>query len=239
MKRSALIFGLSLACCTPLWAQSSPELEFSAGGDSAWLPLTQESNGTWGVTAGTQVALGNGITFTLNSIIIDSDPYVFYSYDVTNSGSSTTQYTASIPATAASLAPGAYTVTSSLGISLTDANPNAPVWIAPTGSPNAIQQGLIGGSDAGVDLGTAQVSNSAFGSTTTTNYSGGPLVYNLTAPASDVSISETFDLSAGASVGLSGFFNVQAVPEPSSVGFALIAAGAFAGLIIRSRRLRA
>jgi hypothetical protein len=239
MKKSALIFGFSLACVGSLYAQSAPTLEFSAGGDSASVQLTQESNGTWGITPGTQVALSNGITFTLNSVIVNSDPYVFYSYDVTNNGSSTTAYTASIPATAASLAAGAYTVSSSLGISLTDANPSSGVWIAPTGSPTAIQQGLIGGNDAGVDLGTAQVNNNSFGSTSTTNYSGGPLTYNLAAPASNISIAESFDLSAGASVGLSGFFNVQAAPEPSSVGLALIAAGMFAFLVIRSRRSRA
>ena len=238
MKKSALIFGLSLACCAPRLAQSAPEIEFSAGGDSAWLPLTQESDGTWGVASGTEVALNNGITFTLNSIIVNSDPYVFYSYDVTNNGSSTMQYTASIPATLASLAPGAYTVTSSFGISLTDGNPSSPVSISPV-SPNAIQQGLVGGNDAGVDLGTSTVTNSSFGATTTTNYSGGPSIYNLGSPASNVSIDETFNLSAGASVGLSGFFDVEAVPEPSSVGLAVIAAGAFGLLIVRARRLRA
>ena len=242
MKIFILVACLSLACCAPLLAQT-PELEFSAGGDSAWLPLTLESNGTWGIAPGTDVTLGNGITFTLNSVQVNSDPYVFYSYNVTNNGSSAMQYTATIPATTASLSPGQYTVSSSLGISLTNASAPPPntstVWISPVSPGSAIQQGLIGGNDAGVDLGTTQVSNSTFGSTSTTSYSGGPLVYNLAAPANNVSISETFDLSAGASVGLSGFFDVESAPEPSSVGLGLVAMGVFVVLIVRARHSRA
>jgi hypothetical protein len=148
-------------------------------------------------------------------------------------------YTATIPATAVSLTPGQYTVTSSLGISLTDATPGSGgVTIQPTTIPGEIQQSLIGGNDAGVDLGTAAVSNDIFGSTSTTNYSGGPAIYNLGSSASTISVATTFTLSGGASVGLSGFFNVQSVPEPSSFWFGLVAFGAFGLMLIRVRRSR-
>jgi hypothetical protein len=239
MTRTASIFLLFLAaCCTRSFAQTAPTAEFSAAGDSASLPLTLESDGTWGVSSGTQVALGNGVTFTLNSIVVNADPYVYYSYNVTNTSSSTMEYTASIPATTVSLAPGQYAVSSSLGISLTDAMPSSGVTIQPVSSPGAIQQAFVGANDAGVDLGTATITNGSFGSTSTTNYTGAA-IYNLAAPATTISLSTSFDLSAGASVGLSGFFNVQAVPEPSSVGFGLVAAGAFVFLMMRARRSRA
>ena len=239
MKKLALMCGLSLVLCSPLVAQSAPELEFSAGGDTAWVPLTQNGSGSWTVSPDTQVTLNNGITFTLGSVTVDSDPYVLYSYNVTNNSGSPMTYTASIPAVPASLAPGAYTVSSSLGISLTDASEGNSVSVSPAAGATSIQQGLIGGNDAGVDLGTATVTNSVFGSTSTTNYSGGPAVYNLSASASDISVTESFELSAGASAGISGFFNVQAVPEPSSIGLGGLAFGAFALLLVCVRRSRA
>jgi hypothetical protein len=239
MKKSLIFLGLGLACCAPLFAQSAPTLEFSAGGDSASVQLTPESNGTWGIAPGTQVALSNGATLTLNSLVVDADPYVFYSYSLTNTSSSIDYDTITIPNVPATLNPGAYTVSSSLGISLTDENPSGGVSVSPPSSPGAIQKGLIGAYDAGVDLGTVQLNNNTFGSTVTTNYSGGPSVYTLPETEPYVGILAAFDLSPGASVGITGFFNVQAVPEPSSVGLGLMAVGAFAFLLVRSRRSRA
>jgi hypothetical protein len=238
MKKLVLICGLSLLLGAPLVAQSAPELEFSAGGDTAWVSLTPNGSGSWTVSPETQVTLNNGISFTLNTVTVNSDPNVFYSFNVTNNTGSPMTYTASIPAVPASLAPGAYTVSSSLGITLTNASEGNTVSISPAASATSIQQGLIGANDAGVDIGTT-FANSVFGTTSTTSFSGGPSVYNLGAPASDISVTESFELSAGASVGVSGFFDVQAVPEPSSVALGGIALGAFALLIFRARRMRA
>lgn len=233
MKKLTLSLALAVVLPGMVFAQSSPDWVVSAGGNTASVPLTSEGSGIWGASPGTDISLGNGITFTLNSIEVEADPYIFYSYSVQNTGTSTILYTASIPAVPSALPAGSYQVTSSLGISLTDANPGSAVSISP--ASGSIQQGLIGGSDAGVDLGLSTVTNGTFGATISTTYSGGPSLYTTTGPSSNISVTESFDLSPGASVGLSGFFNVEAAPEPSSWCLGIVALLAFAVV----RRLRA
>jgi MYXO-CTERM domain-containing protein len=237
VKRFTLYLTFGAAFSGMAVAQTAPDLDFTAGGDSASVQLTQEGDGVWGVSTGTEVTLNNGITFKLNSIQVNSDPYVFYSFSVQNTSTVTMPYTATIPVVPAVLPSGPYLVSSSLGVTLTDANPSAAVWISPVpAGPGTVQQGLIGGNDAGVDLDSITVSNSSFGSTTTTNFSAGPKTYTLGSSATDISMTESFDLSPGASVGLSGFFNVETVPEPSAWVLGALALLAFG--VIRARRAR-
>ncbi len=205
-------------------------LQVQSGTAMVDIPLSSEGNGIWGITSPASYNLGNGASFTLNSVTLNSDPNVFYGIGVTNTATGYTPYSFTF-VTPTSLSAGLYSVSSSLAGSLTNGG-SSGVTLEPTTVP--VQQSFMGASDADVDLLMTSITNTSsplsqpFGSFTANS------TYDLTSSVTQISVTTSFDLSGDAAASLSGQFDVEAVPEPSSFALGLLCAGAF--LIVARRR---
>jgi hypothetical protein len=258
MKNVLLAITMSLIGAGVSMAQV-PAIDVSAGGVSSTITLTSLGTGT--VTVNGQSYVGDeytgaanvgGLQFDFNGVdpnnsaqlgvVYNTDPFLFYSYSVTNTLTTAINVNANIPVSAVTLGPGTYTETSSLGVSLTDGNPSATsVSVSPLASPGVIQQNLVNGSDAGDNLGTSTFAVTGFGNSNTVHYTAGPTWYTATSPITSIGVNTSFQLDAGASLGLTGFFDLEplsSTPEPSGLGLALMAVGVFAFLMFRTRRAR-
>jgi hypothetical protein len=239
MKRCAAILCLVLATGSAALAGETPSLEVQSGSATLDIQLISEGGNIWTLdpNASSSFTLSNGASFTLNQVLLDIDPSVHYAIGVTNTDGSPafTPYTFTF-LTPTTLTPGLYTVSSSLGGSLTDGGSNG-VTLQP-GPSGFVQQSFIGSANAGVDLLNTTVSQSATPSTQIFGqYTAGPTIYSLGTTASQISVTTAFNLSDNDSASLSGRFDVvAAVPEPSSYALALLAGGLFAALMFRARR---
>jgi hypothetical protein len=138
---------------------------------------------------------------------------------------------------AINLPAGTYNVASTFGITLTSGDSDTAVFSLPGGTADYMQSS-INGQDAGVDVGSA--TESVTGGTEVFDFPGASSPYTLNSTGTSMSVTTTFDLTPGDSASFSGSFQIQAVPEPASVAFGLIAVGAFAGLVlVRTRRAQA
>jgi len=236
MKNFGILACLVFATGLIARADNVPTLTVDCGADCMAISLTSEGNNVWGIASPTTYTLANGASFTLNNVTLDMDPSVHYAIGVTNADGATgfTPYTFTFT-TPTTLAAGLYSVSSSLAGSLTDGESNG-VTLQPVSG--AVQQAFIGTADAGVDLLNTAISQ---GPTPTTQIFG-PFTANSTAnvasPVSQISVTTSFQLSDDDSASLSGRFDVNAVPEPSSLPMAFVAAGAFGVLLVRAHRSR-
>ena len=82
-------------------------------------------------------------------------------------------------------------------------------------------------------IGTSSPLSQPFGPYTANNF------YYLSSPVTQISVTTSFDLSGDAAASLSGQFDVEAVPEPSSFALGLLCAGAFLMLVRRRAALGA
>jgi hypothetical protein len=232
MEKSVLACALVLAASLPA-ASQTPALDFLVGGQSVAADVSQQSSGVW--TAPT-ISLG-GLTFSNITLEVDADPFVHYSYSVSNTSGASAAYSTSASAPA-SLAAGDYLVNSSLGVSVTDFS-SSPGGVSVGAASGPLQKAYADATEVTTaDLGTGTISETTFGATNTQNFSAGPSLYTLVSPISQISTVTSFNLSDAADVGITGFFQITSTPEPSSAGLALIATGAFAALVLR-RRARA
>jgi hypothetical protein len=187
--------------------------------------------GTYTDSAGLTVTVNN----SANSLptVIDSDPKISYGFGITNDTSAPVTYTMSFPATplVTNLPAGQYTLTSTFGGSVTDGD-NDGATLSPASGP--IQKAYINGTDVGtpidLDSDTTTVS-AAEGTGVFGRYSGGETL-SLTS-VNTIDLTTSFTLSPGDSVSFSGSFDVEAVPEPSSVALGAVALAGFAYLARR------
>jgi len=243
MTKSALFMALVLSCSAPLLAQTAPMLEFSVGGNTASLQLTAE-NGDWSLAAPETV---NGSEITNATIQFDSDPSITYGYGVYNGTGSTQTYSIVFPQVsgnssplAVNLPPGLYSVKASLAVTVTDDGNLDGATFSQVNSSTPYQQDLLNSTDViNIGTGTLNIPSGTVDSETFPFTSVSNPAYSLGSTATTMSILTSFDLSAGVSASFSGSFTITAVPEPSSFGFALIAAGAFGLLVVCARRSRA
>jgi hypothetical protein len=229
MKKLGSVLFLALMATLPVFAQDG-SLDFQVGAQSVTPDFTQQSDGNW---TAPNLTLG-GLTFSNITLEVDSDPFVHYSYSVSNTSGSDMAYstTANAPAV---LAAGPYTISSSLGVSVTDFSSNGSVSVWPNSGP--LQEAEVDGTDVTpADLGTVMITESIFGATNTRNFSAGPVTYSLINPSSQISTVTSFNLSDGADVGITGFFQIAPTPEPSSFVLGLLCLGTFVVLIVRRRR---
>ena len=230
-----IIISFALAAMFPAFADPAPMLQVQSGTDIVDITLSSEGNGVWGINSPASYSLGNGASFTLDTVTLNSDPNVFYGIGVTNTATGDTPYTFTF-VTPTNLSAGQYSVSSSLAGSLTNGG-SSGVTLEPTtvgSSTVPVQQSFIGVNDAGVDLLTTSITNTPsplsqpFGSFTANS------TYNLTSSVTQISVTTSFDLSGDAAASLSGQFDVEAVPEPSSFALGVLCAGAFL-MIVRRR----
>jgi hypothetical protein len=239
MKQLGMIIGLLAGMSGAAIAQSGPSLEIWSGSQSTSVALPSQGNGTWGFTQSPSDPLTfslNGSSISLSWVTLESDPTVSYGLGVTNNSSSTMPYTFTF-VTPTVLAPGQYAVSASVSGSLTDGGSDG-VTVSPPAS-GAIQQSFIGtaaGNDAGVDLLTSTITAPDEASSDPIPKATASSTYTLGSTASQISVTTAFNLSAGDSATFSGRFDVNAVPEPSSIGLGLICTVIFGFLAIRRRR---
>ena len=150
MQKLAILAALVLVTSLIARAGDVPTLTVDCGADCMHIDLISQGNGIWEITSPATYTLSNGGSFTLNDVTFDMDPIVHYGIGVTNPNGATgfTAYTFTFTAPA-TLAAGSYSVSSSLGGSLTVGESN-DVTLQPVSG--AVQQAFIGTADAGVDL---------------------------------------------------------------------------------------
>ena len=236
MKKLGTIILLAVATCLPVFAQS-PVLEIQSGSDTYWvsnfvLDPNDPSGQTYQLSHNMVETLPNGQKFTLLAAdtFIDTDPKVQYGVGVTNGDTATgfTPYTFTFT-TSAALTAGLYNVHASLSGSLTDGGSNGST-LEPSAVFPFVQQSLIGGADAGVDLLNTAVNEPTGSNGFTIPDAAG--TYNLVSPVTQISIQTNFQLSDNDTATLSGRFDVNAAPEPASIGLGVLAIGAFALLTV-------
>jgi hypothetical protein len=238
MKTICLAIGLSAVLCGWAHAQSDPMLQIQSGATTLDVALTNEGDGVWTLASPASYNIDGG-TLTLQSATLDSDPSVHYAFSANNplgaADGSTTPYSMTFTLPSVNLAPGLYAVSASASGSETDGGSNGVVMSPASG---AIQQSFIGGADAGVDLMSSNIDSRANASSAPFGPFTASSTYNLATTASTISVNIAFNLSDNDDATLSGRFDVNAVPEPSTGPLAVIAAGAFAILALRLRRSR-
>lgn len=219
-----LVFGL----CSHVFSQTlTIETSANGGSTSSWTVNLMDNNGVWIENPSTNPAsyTANGATIQLTSLAL-TDPSISYGFTISSTAATSDfTFSFSLPGT---IAPGPTDVSATL---------NGGV-IAGTLSPLSlslpIQQGLVGATDAGVDLGTSSFTGSInLSSGIQSGPSGGAL---------GISVNTNFALSAGGSATLAGTFVVnpvvttESIPEPST--YALLGIGlAMLALVARRRRL--
>jgi hypothetical protein len=243
MKKTVLLIALALVGCGSVYAQTAPMLQFSVGGVPQDFALSLDNSGLWTLAQPENV---NGSQITNATLDFNPDPSINYGYGVYNGTGSTQTYTISFPQVSGSfsplainLAPGLYNVKASLGVTLTDGQGDGASFSQVGGT--AYQQNLLNSTDI-MDIGSGTLSVPSGASNPSQTFSFPAVTnpaYALGFPATTMSITDTFQLSPGDSASFSGSFTINAVPEPSSVVMGLMAAGAFAFLVVRSRGTRA
>lgn len=171
-------------------------------------------------------------------MVVDPDPFVSGDFSLVNNTAFTQPYvlTVSLPifpaVTPASLMGG------SLGVTVTDANFNGTATVATLpGIP--FYSGLIDGVEV-LTLLDAPFSLSApfpGGTATASDFAGlpGPSIPGPIALTS-IDITLRFTLTPGDRIGITSFFIVEPVPEPSTVILALIGGVSLAGVSLRRKR---
>ncbi|MEJ0001168.1 MAG: PEP-CTERM sorting domain-containing protein [Verrucomicrobiota bacterium] len=186
---------------------------------------------------------------TINSLTVDSDPSVTFSFSATNpsgaADNSVTEWQMTFPTTPTTLnlAPGSYHVTASAGVTLTDGTHGwrhrrrhsprpsaAPSSSPPSAAPMPASTSSPRPRTAGAE---------AFSSVDGPFSASSDITLDSIAPTIGVTLD--FDLSGNDAAGISGRFDVEpeATPEPSSAALGLIAATGFAGIVLRRRFARA
>ncbi len=156
-----------------------------------------------------------------------------------NAQSTSQDYPSTFPKTPLTLdlAPGTYDLTSTFGITLSSGGDDTATFSLPAGTTAYMQTSINGTVDTALNIGSATETvtdgTQVFSfdpATTTFTTSGGETTFEVTTD---------FNLSAGDIASYTGNFQITAVPEPASVALGLMAIGAFAVLVIRSRRAQA
>jgi hypothetical protein len=238
MRQLIALAGLALLINSEAFSETVPTLQIQSGASIVDVTLSDQGNGIWGISAPASYSLG-GSSLTLDSVTLDVDPNVHYAVsannDVNAADASFTPYTFTFTMPV-SLVPGLYSVSSSAAGSLTDGGTDG-VTLKPTGS-GPIQQSFIGAADAGVDLLSSSITSPSGSFSAPFSATPASSTYLLGTSATQISVTTSFDLSGNDNATVSGRFDVNAAPEPASLPLAVIAAGAFAFLLIRTRRSR-
>lgn len=218
---TAATLGLSLS-----WVNAT-------GGTSTWNgSSTGTPSGTQETFVGQQTTSGWALGWNVTA---DTDPFVngFFSIQNNTAVTQTYSFTVTLPVTPPVVPVS--TIGGSIGITVTDANGDGSATVASVGSGyvfNAANDGtttlqLVG---PGFSLSAPFAGGSA-----TSSASAGLPGATLSSIAANgtISITHTFTLTPGDSVGLTSFYQVSSVPEPGTL--ALFGAGAL-GLAALGRR---
>lgn len=208
----------------------------STGGTSTW---NGQQSGTPTGTGQIESFVGQQVasTWTLGwNATADVDPFVNGVFSIQNNSSITQTYTftVSLPISPA-VTPGS-SVGGSIGLTLTDANGNGVATVGSVGG-GSVFMAANDGSTTLTLLGPGFSLSAPFagGSATASASAGLPGATIVSIGAnSTISITHTFTLTPGDSIGLTSFYQVDALPEPGSL--ALLGAGAAACLLIGRRR---
>ena len=215
------IFGINGCLFSDVVTQ--PDVNIAINGQWWTVPLVQTSATTWGTDNSSTYENGDA-SIQIQQLTLDVDPSITYGITVTNSMGAPASFAFSfmLPIT---LPAGPTTVSSSLGVSLTDGStPEDGVLLTSFLSPS-IQQSFVNGIDAGVDLGSLPLAFSAGPPDThVVSYFTGP-TSGPAGPASTIKIMTSFTLSdSGDVASVSGRFNLIPAPEPSTYMLVLIGA---------------
>jgi hypothetical protein len=262
MKTIWAWIGFTVVACTAIVRGQDLSFQVQAGSATDTVSLASGPNDTWTYNSSNTITLGNSEIYTASvpgegpaGLVINADPSINYGFGVTNTGTTTMKYTFTFPmptmALAVNLPAGTYAVSASFGDTLTPAPGDTAQFSLASGF-STYQQSFINGTDAGVDIvvptgplpspqGSSLESDTSPSDGTNTEVFSFPNstgTYTLSSTGTTMSVTTTFDLSAGDSASFSGSFVVVATPEPSSVALSLLAVLGFAGLVIRARRQR-
>jgi hypothetical protein len=265
MKKLLAMIGLVSALSQPAFAQlQTTAVDIWASGYSTFatpavvtldstgnlVPTVIPSNGGTPYTpvTFTNASSGKSLTINLTQLEVDTDPHLQFAFGVSNpdgaSGLSSYSFTfATANTTNLNLTPGQYSVSSSIGVTLTAGgdDPSVPVTMEPptlpppaTGTGAAMQSYFGVGSGSRIDAGVDILNNnltftpSVTGSDTDTfaQVQSPTLTYNLNSTQTQISVTTSFLLSNSDSASVSGRFNVALVPEPSEDAMLLAGLGA-------------
>jgi hypothetical protein len=205
------------------------------GGTSTW---THSQSGTPSGSGPEETFVGQRVTggWTLGwDVTADADPFVNGFFSIQNSSATTQTYSFTVTLPVSPPVTPISTLGGSIGVTVTDANGNGVATVSSAGAGYVFNAANDGTTTLQL-LGPGFALNAPYagGSATASASAGlpGATIASIAANGT-ISITHTFTLTPGDSVGLTSFYQVVAVPEPSRL--ALAATGAV-GLFALGRR---
>jgi hypothetical protein len=189
------------------------------------------------------------LTVTNALLSYNTDPSLNYGYGVYNGSGTVQTYTLTFPLSTSgvvvplsiNLAPGTYDATVSLGVTLTDGGGDGATFSQVGTTP--FETGVLNYNTTSqvnvIGIGTGPLTIAPGASNPSQTFTFSPVDdpnFQLTTQGSTMDITTTFELSPGDSASFSGSFKINAVPEPASLSFGLLAAGAMGALLVLRRR---
>ncbi len=212
----------------------------ASGGTSTWRPAPLEGTPTGNGQEEQFVGQHVGSSWTLSwDAIADEDPFVNGNFTILNSSAITQTYTFTVTLPITPPVAPVSSIGGSIGVTVTDANGDGVGSVGLAAGSSYIYTALNDGTTTLQLLGAGLVPLSvpfAGGSATVSRALGlpGATIASIAANGT-ISITHTFTLTAGDSIGLTSFYQVNPVPEPGTL--ALFSAGAL-GLAALGRRRR-
>jgi hypothetical protein len=204
----------------------------ASGGTSTWNGSQAGTvSGTQETFVGQQVASGWALGWNVTA---DTDPFVNGFFSIQNNTAVTQTYSFTVTLPVAPPITPISTIGGSIGVTITDANGDGVATAASVGSGYVFNAANDGTTTLQLLPSFSLSAPFAGGSATASASAGLPgATISSIAANGTISITHTFTLTPGDSIGLTSFYQVSSVPEPGTL--TLFAAGA-AGLLAIGRR---
>ncbi len=221
---------LNSAGATVVWNGSDDGVATGNGDEEQFVGSFSQAPGTGGTGPGAW-ALGWDVT-------ADVDPFVNGFFSLQNNSNIVQSYTLTVSLPITPPVVPVSTIGGSIGVTVTDANGNGVATVGSLGSGYVFNAANDGTTTLQL-MGPGFALNAPFagGSATASASAGLPGgTIGSIAASGTISITHTFTLTPGDSIGLTSFYLVNPVPEPGTL--ALFGSGALGLLMFGRRRLR-